>query len=251
LRDYEQREYSRAMRTIMALADDANAFIAEHKPWEIAKRPDSDQKLQDICSMGLNLFRVLVTYLAPVLPVIARSASEFLNNPLDTPGAFARLTQPLLAHRINHYEHLIQRVDMKDIDKMVEDAKPNTPEAQETQTPQDLSEPIADTINIDDFSRIDLRIARIVNAEHVEGADKLLRLTLDLGGLQRQVFAGIKSAYQPEDLQGRLTVVVANLAPRKMRFGVSEGMVLAAGPGGNDLFILSPDTGARPGMRVK
>jgi len=249
LQGYEQREYSRTMRAIMALADEANAFIAEHKPWEIAKQAGNDAALQSICSQGLNLFRVLVAYLAPVVPALARKASEFLNVELDTPGAFSTLDRPLLDHEIKTFTHLMQRVDMKDIEKMVDDTKTGTEPPKPSSAP--VGEPISETINIDDFAKIDLRVARIVEAQHVEGADKLLRLTLDLGGAQRQVVAGIKSAYQPEDLQGRLTVVVANLAPRKMRFGVSEGMVLAAGPGGKDLFILSPDEGAQPGMRVK
>ncbi len=240
------------MRTIMALADEANAFIAEHKPWEIAKQTGSEQVLQEICSLGLNLFRVLTTYLAPVLPVTARNASAFLNVELDAPGAFAALDQPLLDHTINPYKHLMQRVDPKDIENMVDDTKLTTGSTAPDKASGPLAdEPIAEQINFDDFAKIDLRVARIVEAEHVEGADKLLKLTLDLGGEQRQVFAGIKSAYKPEQLKGRMTVMIANLAPRKMRFGVSEGMVLAAGAGGNDLFVLTPDEGAKPGMRVK
>ena len=248
----EQREYSRAVRSIMALADEANVFIAEHKPWEIAKQSGNEKVLHGVCSLGLNLFRVLITYLAPVLPVTARNASGFLNTELDATGAFAAIDQPLLDHPINPFKHLMQRVDPKDIEKMVDDAKTETEAAATAKAPGPLAdEPIAEQIDFGDFSKIDLRVARIIEAEQVEGADKLLRLTLDLGGEQRQVFAGIKSAYQPEQLQGRLTVMVANLAPRKMRFGVSEGMVLAAGPGGTELFVLSPDEGAQPGMRVK
>jgi len=244
---YEHREYSHALRTIMALADDANAFINEHKPWEIARRSGSETSLHEICSLGLNLFRVLVTLLAPVLPVTARNVGRFLNTPIDEPGTFSALDIPLTAHRIEPYEHLMKRVEKKDIDKMIDDSKPPVP----APTPSRDHEPVAATINIDDFARIDLRVARIVAADFVEGADKLLRLTVDLGDAQRTVFAGIRSAYQPDQLVGRLTVVVANLAPRTMRFGTSEGMVLAAGPGGKDLFILSPDEGAKPGMRIK
>ena len=247
---YEGREYSRAMREIMALADRANQYIDGHKPWLIAKEEGKDEELQAICSMGLNCFRQLITYLKPVLPVLAEKSEKFLNvSPLN----WDDLQQPLLNHEINKFKPLMTRVEKKDIDAMIEDSKEHL-EAKETPANADGKmaniDPIANEINIDDFVKVDMRVARIVKAQHVEGADKLLQLTLDIGET-RNVFAGIKAAYAPEDLEGRLTVMVANLAPRKMRFGLSEGMVLAAGPGGEDIFILSPDTGAEPGMRIK
>ncbi len=241
---YENREYSRAMREIMALADRANQFIADHKPWEIAKQEGRDQELQEICSLGLNLFRVLITYLSPVLPVTAGRVEDFLRCTVSAAGSWDALDSPLRDHQISKFKHLVQRIEKDRIDAMIDMSK----DAEDEPTPP--AEPIAETINFDDFARVDLRIARITAAQRVEGADKLLQLTLDLGGDTRNVFAGIKSAYSPEQLVGRLTVMVANLAPRKMRFGVSEGMVLAAGPGGEELWLLSPDNGARPGMRV-
>ena len=250
---YEQREYSRAVREIMALADAANQYIDEYKPWVLAKEEGREQEVQDVCSMGLNLFRVLIGYLKPILPAMAVSAESFLN---ITPLAWADLQQPLTGHAINKFKPLMTRVDADKVQAMVEQSTATLgtePEKQE-QIPMDTplaKDPISDEISFEDFVKLDLRIARIAKAEHVEGADKLLQLTLDLDGETRNVFAGIKSAYDPADLEGRLTVMVANLAPRKMRFGVSEGMVLAAGPGGSDLFILGPDEGAQPGMRVK
>lgn len=199
--------------------------------------------------MGLNLFRVLMTYLKPTLPKMAENAEEFLG---CAPLSWASAAEPLLDHQINAFQPLKTRVDPEAVDAMIEDARP---QQGPTDSPQSASaasaEPLEPQIGIEDFAKIDLRVARILAADHVEGADKLLRLTLDIGGESRTVFAGIKSAYAPADLEGRFTVVVANLAPRKMRFGVSEGMVLAAGPGGKELFILSPDSGAEPGMRVK
>jgi len=242
---YENREFSRGMREIMALADKANQFIADRKPWEIARETGRDDELQAICSQGLNLFRVLITMLGPVLPRTAQAAGEFLRCSVTESGDWDALDDPLLSHRVGAYGHLMQRVDTKAIDKMIESSKQPEPMKDEK------NEPETDTIDIDTFARVDLRVARIDRAEHVEGADKLLRLTLDIGEETRNVFAGIREAYRPEDLEGRLTVMVANLAPRKMRFGVSEGMVLAAGPGGEDIFLLSPDDGARPGMKVK
>jgi len=246
---YEQREYSKAVREIMLLADKANQYIDEQKPWVVAKDPSREAELQAICTMGLNLFRVLVGYLKPVLPRLAAQAEDFLGlNPLD----WARIAQPLLGGTIKPYQPLMTRVDPAAVAAMVEASRetiqPAPKPAKETALTQ---EPIAPEIDYDDFAKIDLRVARIVKAEHVEGAEKLLRLTLDLGGETRNVFAGIKSAYAPEQLEGKLTVMVANLKPRKMRFGTSEGMVLAAGPGGKDLWILEPHEGAQPGMRVK
>ncbi|MFT5427199.1 MAG: methionyl-tRNA synthetase [Gammaproteobacteria bacterium] len=255
---YESREYSRAMREIMALADKANQYIDDNKPWVVAKQENSDAELQAICSMGLNLFRILIIYLKPVLPVMAEKTEQFLN--VD-PFVWKDSQATLLEHEINKFKPLMTRVEQEHIDNMIEKSKEDltvTENASANKSPSASSSPgplhdnpIAEVISIDDFAKIDLRIAKIIKAEHVEGADKLLQLTLDIGGETRNVFAGIKSAYTPEDLEGRHTVMVANLAPRKMRFGLSEGMVLAAGPGGDDLFILSPDEGAKPGMKVK
>jgi len=248
---YEQREYAQALRQIMALADLANQYIDGQKPWLLAKDPGKAQQVQDVCSMGLNLYRVLACYLKPVLPKLARESEAFLN---IEPFSWAAAAQPLLGHRINLFQPLLTRVEQEKINAMVEASKETL--AQTTRHPgqppkSELADSIATEIEFEDFAKIDLRIARIVKAAHVEGADKLLQLTLDLGGDTRNVFAGIKSAYSPEQLEGKLTVMVANLKPRKMRFGVFEGMVLAAGPGGKDLWILSPDSGAQPGMRVK
>jgi methionyl-tRNA synthetase len=238
----------------MALADRANQHIDERKPWVIAKEEGKDAELQAICSDGLNLFRLLIGYLRPILPATAEMAEAFLR---IEPLTWEQLATPLVGHEISKFKPLMTRVDPKQIEAMLEHSK----EDLATQAPAQVAkpaadsslakDPVAETIQFDDFAKLDLRIARIAKAEHVEGADKLLQLTLDLGGETRNVFAGIKSAYAPEELEGKLTVMVANLAPRKMRFGVSEGMVLAAGPGGKDLFILNPDEGAQPGMRVK
>ena len=247
---YELREYGKAMRDIMALADRANQYIDNKKPWVLAKQEGMDQQVHDVCSTGLNLFRVLLTYLKPVLPVMAEKVETFLNiEPLD----WKNYQAPLLDHSINKFKPLMTRIEQENIDKMLEESKQDLAGEQPTekQAKKTSNDPIAAEIQFDDFAKVDLRIAKIVKAEHVEGADKLLRLTLDIGDETRNVFAGIKSAYQPEDLEGKLTVMVANLAPRKMRFGISEGMVLAAGPGGKDLWILNPDDGAQPGMKVK
>ncbi len=200
--------------------------------------------MQAICTQGINLFRVLMTYLAPVVPFTAATAAEFLGVPLDQ---WSDLDQPMLDVSINTFLPLMTRVDPLRIEAMIEHSKENL---QSTETPARPALELADEIEIDDFLKVDLRIAKIVDAKAVPEADKLVQLTLDIGGETRNVFAGIKSAYAPQDLVGRFTVMVANLKPRKMRFGVSEGMVLAAGPGGKDLFILSPDDGAVPGMRV-
>jgi methionyl-tRNA synthetase len=248
-RAYEGREFSRAMREIMALADRANQYIDERKPWALAKQPDSESEVQAVCGMGLNLFRVLMIYLKPVLPGLAARVEQFLQIP---PLRWNDLSAPLLDHDIAEFKPLMQRVDLARIAAMVEASREQDPAAGgEAPPPGPLAaEPIAPTITIEDFAKVDLRVARIVRAEAVAGADKLLRLELDLGGETRQVFAGIKAAYAAEDLPGRSTVMVANLAPRKMRFGVSEGMVLAAGDAGG-IYLLSPDDGAEPGMRVK
>ena len=250
---FEEREYARAIRDIMALADKANQYIDAKAPWVLAKDDSKQQETLDVCSMGINLFRVLMHYLAPVLPQMAKEVEAFLNCELR----WDNYQQPLLNHAIQPFKALMQRVDPVKVQAMVDASKDNLQPAAPVTAPAavasatDNIEAIAPTINIDDFAKLDLRIAKIVSAEHVEGADKLLRLQLDLGNETRQVFAGIKAAYQPEQLVGRLTVMVANLAPRKMKFGMSEGMVMAAGPGGSEIFLLSPDDGATPGMRVK
>ncbi|AKH20314.1 methionine--tRNA ligase [Sedimenticola thiotaurini] len=248
---YEKREFSRAVREIMALADRANQYIDEQKPWIIAKEPERDAELQQVCSMGLNLFRLLIGYLRPILPATAERSEAFLQ--VD-PLTWESLKNPLLDHHIAAFKPLMTRIEPSQIEAIINASKEDLEKQADaaTQPAGPLADdPISDTIDFADFAKIDLRVAKIVKAERVEGADKLLQLTLDLGGETRNVFAGIKSAYDPADLEGRLTVMVANLAARKMRFGVSEGMVLAAGPGGKEIFILSPDSGAKPGMRVK
>ncbi|WP_100656884.1 methionine--tRNA ligase [Alteromonas flava] len=243
---FESRQYHKAVREIMALADRANQYIDAQAPWVTIKDEDKQTLTHDVCSLGINCFRILVTYLKPVLPKLAEQAEAFLNDNLTWESA----AQPLYGHAINKFKPMMQRIEMDKVNAMIEDSKETiTPEA--AKPVERVSDPIAETISFDDFAKIDLRIAKIVTAEHVEGADKLLRLELDIGDETRQIFAGIKSAYQPEDLTGKYTVMVANLAPRKMRFGLSEGMVLAAGPGGKDLYILEPHAGAKPGMRVK
>lgn len=245
---FEKRQYNRAIRDIMALADKANQYIDAQAPWVTIKDDDKQQLTHDVCSLGINLFRVLMVYLKPVLPKLAEQAEVFLNDTLDWDSA----QTPLLNHDINKFKALMQRVDMDKVAAIIEDSKESLTPAIKVDPNSPLAkDPIGETISFDDFAKVDLRIAKIAKAEHVEGADKLLRLQLDLGGETRQVFAGIKSAYQPEQLEGKLTVMVANLAPRKMRFGLSEGMVLAAGPGGEDLWILEPHEGAQPGMKVK
>ncbi len=242
---FESRRYSKAIREVMALADKANQYIDARKPWVLIKDSATQAEVQDICSQGLNLFRLLIIYLQPVLPRTAQAAQEFLNiPPLTWPDSQA----PLLAHRINRFKPLLTRVEYPQIQKMMEETKD---EQKNTNSPGILAnDPVATQINMDEFRKLDLRVARIIKAADVAEADKLLQLTLDLGGATRNVFAGIKSAYKPEDIEGRLTIMVANLAPRKMKFGVSEGMVLCAGSGGKELFLLDPDDGAQPGMRV-
>lgn len=243
---YENRDYSKAIREIMAQADAANEYIAAKEPWKLNKDPSQQQQVQDICSLGINLFRLLLTYLKPVIPAMAADGEAFLNDQLT----WESIEQPLTEHRINNFKPLLQRVEKDKVDAMVEASKQEVEQKAKIVLEGPLAdEPIADEINFDDFIKVDLRVARIVKAEAVEGADKLLALTLDLGGETRNVFSGIKSCYQAADLEGRLTVMVANLAPRKMRFGVSEGMVLAAGD--NDgIYLLSPDSGAQPGQRI-
>ena len=247
---YESREYSHAVREIMALADRANQYIDERKPWVAIKEPGREGEVQDTCSLGLNLFRVLVTYLKPVLPELAARSEAFLN---CAPLVWDDIHEPLEDHVVERFSPLMTRIERASLDAMLEEAQETMPAPAGEQAARGplAEEPIAEEIAIDDLAQVDLRVARIAAAEPVAGADKLLRLRLDLGGEQRTVFAGIKQAYAPESLVGRLTVMVANLAPRKMRFGVSEGMVLAAGPGGEEVYLLSPDSGAQPGMRIR
>ncbi|MDG6777847.1 methionine--tRNA ligase [Thiomicrorhabdus sp. zzn3] len=250
---YEKREYGQAMREIMALADRANEYIAETAPWVLAKEEGKEKELHESVSVGINLFRILMTYLAPVIPDTANKAKQFLNL---SEWHWSDVATPLMGHEINKFKALLTRVEMEQIEKMVDDSKQtlaaaSSDAALQASKPAADFDPLAEEITIDDFAKIDLRVAKIINAETVPEANKLLKLTLDIGFEKRQVFAGIKSAYEPEQLIGKMTVMVANLKPRKMRFGLSEGMVLAAGPGGKDLFVLSPDEGAQPGMRVK
>lgn len=245
---YESREFSRAIREIMALADKANRYVDDKAPWVIAKQEGADAELQAVCSIGINLFRVLMAYLKPVMPLLAERAEAFLAETLSWDG----IATPLVDHTVAPFKALFSRIEPAKIDAMIEASKEDLAKEQAPKATGPLvDDPISETIAYDDFAKIDLRVALITKAEAVPEADKLLKLQLDIGGETRQVFAGIKSAYNPEDLEGKLTVMVANLAPRKMRFGMSEGMVLAAGPGGKDLWILEPQEGAQPGMRVK
>jgi methionyl-tRNA synthetase len=278
---FDGREFGKAVRRIMELADSVNLFVDAEKPWELAKSDEHNAKLHATCSVILNAFHLLTAYLAPILPKLANDAAAFLNvSAYDWSHTKALLPH---GHKINAYKHLMSRIDPKQIDALLDvpkepakeddtkgakskdaskaESKPANDEAatvtatefalQPVEAPKPLVvQPIAETISIDDFGRIDLRVAKILDAEFVQEADKLLRLTLDLGIEQRQVFAGIRSAYNPKDLVGRLTVMVANLAPRKMRFGESQGMVLAAGDG-TGIYLLAPDSGAVPGMRIK
>lgn len=249
---YETREYGKAMREIMALADVANAYVADAAPWQLIKDEAKQEEAHQVCSNALNLFRILVTYLKPVLPKLAADVETFLKMELT----WDNINADLAGHEIAKFKALMQRIEMKNIEAIIDASTENlqvaaaeTPKVEVQQTELE-KEPLAAEISFDDFAKIDLRIALIAKAEHIEKANKLLRLELDLGGETKQVFAGIKSAYAPEDLIGKHTVMVANLAPRKMKFGESEGMVLAAGPGGKDLWILEPHAGAKPGMRV-
>jgi methionyl-tRNA synthetase len=250
---YDTREYGKAMREIMALADKANQYIDEKKPWLIAKEDNKNSELHDICSVGINLFRLLMAYLKPVTPSLATEAEKFLA--IDTQVWPNRAT-PLIDHTINTFIPLMIRVEADKISAIIDDSKDNLEKTIDisikgSQMKEPTFEPIANTIEFNDFAKLDLRIAKIIKANHVKDSDKLLQLTVDIGDETRNIFAGIKSAYSPEDLEGKLTLVVANLAPRKMRFGTSEGMVLAAGPGDKNIWILSPDQGAVAGMRVK
>ena len=243
---YENRQYYQAIVRIMNLADATNAIIDRLEPWKKIKDEINLKEVHETCSFGLNMYRLLIGYLKPVTPELAKNSEKFLNTEILWDDLASGKPLPE-GHEINKFKPLITRIDKESVDKMIEESKQDDAPV--------ASDPISDEISFDDFAKLDFRVAKILKAEHVEGADKLLQLTLDLGeptgNIQKNVFAGIKSAYAPEDIEGRLTIVVANLAPRKMRFGMSEGMVLAAGPGDKDIFLLQPDSGAKPGMRVK
>lgn len=259
---YEDLDLNKAMRLILELADAANPFIESNKPWELRKDPDNAQKLQDVCTIGLNLFRQIVVYLSPVLPLLAEQTGELLNDPITS---WDQTKTPLTGTGVNKFKHLMKRVEADKVKAMIDDSKEEAAadapaennQADETAAKFEdsaqpmVDEPMAEECTIDDFVKVDLRVARILSAEQVPEARKLLKLTLGLGGDHRkQVFAGIKAAYNPEDLVGRLVVMVANLKPRQMKFGLSEGMVCASGPGGEEVFLLSPDEGAKPGQRI-
>ena len=243
---YENRDYSKAMREIMALADAANEYIATQEPWKLAKQAGAEAQTQSVCTLGINMFRALLTYLKPVLPALTADAEAFLGETLswNAPVSFRA------GEKINEFKPLLTRIEKDKVDAMIDASKEALATVAPKATGPLADDPIAAEIEFNDFAKVDLRIALIANAEHVEGSDKLLRLTLDLGGETRNVFSGIKSAYDPKDLVGKLTVVVANLKPRKMKFGMSEGMVLAAGPGDKEIYLLEPHTGAKPGQRV-
>ncbi|HBO45576.1 MAG TPA: methionine--tRNA ligase [Planctomycetaceae bacterium] len=252
---YQQCDYNRAMRRIMAIADRANQFVEHAQPWVLNKSPEKARELQDVCTVGLNLFRQIAVYLAPVLPRLAEQTAELLGKPIES---WAESQVPLVATTVGKFKHMMTRVEKKQVDAMIDASA--EPEAEGTDASSDRSsdsgqwladEPLVETCSFEDFLKVDLRIARIVEAAEVPKADKLLQLTLSLGGETRlNVFAGIKVAYKPEDLVGRLVLCVANLAPRKMKFGTSEGMIVASGPGGKDVFLLVPDEGAQPGQRA-
>ena len=248
---YENCDYSNAMRLIMEIADRANKFVEDRAPWSLKKDPAKAAELQAVCTVAVNLFRQLAIYLAPVLPKLAEQTGRLLNSPITH---WNEAQTPLVGTPISKFEHLMQRVDPKHVAELVEASKEDLAPTSSTfaDGPQALqAEPLSSSCSIDDFAKVDLRVARVLTAEAVPESDKLLKLLVTLGGNeQRTVFAGIKSAYDPATLVGRLVVIVANLAPRKMRFGTSEGMVVAAGPGGQDVFLLSPDSGAVPGQRL-
>jgi methionyl-tRNA synthetase len=247
--DFEGRNYQAAIRRIMGLADEANRYIDEEKPWVQIKEEGKETHVQATCTQGINLFKVLMSYLSPVLPFTAERAQAFLGRDVSD---WQSIGEPMLGVQINAFQPLLTRIDPLKVDAVIEASKESLqPAASDaTASPGVVIEELAAEITIEEFNKVDLRVALIKSAESIPEADKLLKLTLDIGSETRTVFAGIKSAYDPAQLEGRLTVMVANLKPRKMRFGTSEGMVLAAGPGGNDLYILEPDEGAYPGMRV-
>ena len=253
---YEVCDYNGAMREILALADRANKYVEDQKPWELRKDENRQQELQDICTIALNLFRQIIVYLTPVLPKLSEQTGELLNDPLN---CWDQAQKPLTGTPVNKFQHLFKRIEEKQVQAMTDEVKEEAEAASNEESAAQWNdskealeqEPMTEECTIDDFVKVDLRVARIVAANSVPEADKLLQLTLSLGGNERRnVFAGIKSAYNPEELVGRLVICCANLKPRKMRFGISEGMVLASGPGGKDVFLLTPDEGAVPGQRV-
>ena len=256
---YEQCDYNKAMRLIMALADRANPFVEEQQPWNLRKDPEKQQQLQDVCTIALNLFRQLSIYLAPVLPRLAEQSGQLLGSPI---ADWNQVSEPLVGTPVGKFKHMMQRVDAKKVNNMIEESREEAPSTEPSQANTTAAkfndsadalsaEPLCEEITIDDFVKIDLRVARVLSAEDVPDARKLIKLTLGLGGDERRtVFAGIKAAYKPEDLVGRLVMMVANLASRKMKFGLSEGMVCASGPGGAEVFLLNLDEGAVPGQRV-
>jgi methionyl-tRNA synthetase len=261
---YEACDFNRAMRQVMAVADRANQYIEHNAPWKLAKDPAQADRLRDVCTVGLNLFRQVAIYLAPVLPKLAEQTGRLLGQPIER---WDESQQPVLGNQVSRFEHMMKRLRREQVDAMIAaSAEPEKPQAEAEQatavgaaTPDRTldsdkplqDEPLAEEITIDDFAKVDLRVARVLAAEDVAQAKKLLKLTLSLGGEHtRTVFAGIKGVYEPEQLVGRLVVCVANLAPRKMKFGTSEGMVVAAGAGGKEIFLLASDEGAQPGHRV-
>ena len=258
--DYEAGNYSHAMRRILEIADKANPFVEQNAPWELRKDPEKSKELQDVCTIALNIFRQLVIYLSPVLPSLSKKTEELFGEPIQS---WDQSLSPLTGIKLNKFKHMMNRVDPKNIESMTEESKEEaTKELASTHVEAKSSnwndsgspleeEPLSEEISFDDFMKPDLRVARIVEAKEVPEARKLIQLTLSLGGDERRnVFAGIKSAYEPEELVGRLVVMVANLAPRKMKFGISEGMVIASGPGGKEVYLVSPDEGALPGQRI-
>lgn len=252
---YENCDYNSAMRELMALADRANKFVEDHEPWKLKKDAERQDELRDVCTVSFNLFRQIVIYLAPVLPKLAEQTAKLLNAPMNDWNVSQ---EPLLGTQVNKFKHLMNRVEEKQVNAMIEDSKVADESAESSASefndgPESLEEEpmAAENCTFDDFMKVDMRVARVVEASEVEDSNKLLSLKLSLGGDEtRNVFAGIKGVYDPKDLLGKLVICCANLAPRKMRFGVSEGMVLASGPGGKDIFVLRPDEGAKPGMRV-
>ncbi len=251
---YESGDYARAIRTIMAAGDRANQFVEQRAPWNLRKDPAKAAELCDVCTIGLNLFRQLAIYLAPVLPKLAQQTGELLGDPIVS---WDQSQAPLLGRPVGKFTHMMQRVDPKAVAAVqAASAEPAESEPDGAVVPIDsdtalVAEPIAATISFEEFAKVDLRVARVITAEDVAGAQKLLKLTLGFGGdSRRTVFAGIKGVYEPEDLVGRLVICAANLAPRKMKFGTSEGMIVAAGGGGGEVYLLSPDEGAKPGQRV-
>ena len=230
----------------MSLADRINQFIDEQQPWIVAKQEDQNAELQGICSQAISGFAILIIYLKPVLPELAENAEKFLATSLD----WTDLDKSLCGSTINRFKPLLKRIEIAQVEKMLaSNTEEKTPAKVAKQQPEETAN--SSEISFEDFAKVDLRVALITRAEHIDGADKLLKLTLDLGDQSRTVFSGIKSAYQPSDLEGKLTVMIANLKPRKMRFGISEGMVLAAGPGDNEIYLLEPHAGAKPGMQIR